>query len=962
MNRNDLEYITKKINELLENDLNNIDDLIALGNVKIINKKKQIKEYDYEEYLDQLYQWTDVEIDSKEWIEILNTVKNTNNRKIAVPKGIFVNDLTKIELEQKRAHWDSYRINLKSKYGEETTTIIGDEAYKIMRYLMVENNSDKSNKIIQGLAVGYVQSGKTTSMASVISMALDAGINFIVVLTGSIESLRVQTETRLKKDLIYDIKDNTKFNNVGQKLEFLTKNDIDSSKNVLSQTGGKLLSNLDLEIDGKKYIYVCLKNNNILKNLLGWINHDKKFLNKLRMLVIDDESDNISVDTSYDESERKKINKLIRVLLKKDDPLKSYNVTNYLMYTATPYANVLRGSTEEDLYPKDFICNLTPGNEYIGAKNIFGLSEPELFYSSIKEEEINYDILDGLDIIRTVNEDDLEIVQNISIENGDLPESLKDSISWFINCLAYFRFKKINKPISMLVHTHSSINKQQKIYDNIIHFVKTKKEEILVNCEKIWEIETNRFDYSQFVGAMGETYNKYGLIDNIIMKDYPKYCEIKEYIPEIISDISNIQLSEDNKQIIFKKNLHISLDNSKNNKIDENGNIKRLHYPSEDLDFATGFIVVGGHTLSRGLTLEGLTTTYFTRVATNADTLMQMGRFFGYKVGYELLPRIWMDIKNIKKYMFLADMEEDLRNSISNNEIMGVLPLETGPSIMKSPYTSFGITTKAKMKGAILNVNYSGYRPQTTVFENNEEILKNNKQILINFVLELKSQNVFEEFYKENNNYVFKAIDYDFIFNNFISKYKFSKNQLSFSDIQSMNEWIKKYTNKTWNLVLIGINKTIDGSSLYIDNEIILNKVNRSRRTKGSDKETINIGVLRSPVDLLRDIKKDKLGKINSKIILSDIEKIRKENNVGDIPLLKIYLIDQNSIFKDKDKNNKNAQNQSAQIEVEREDLKAVDDIVGISILLPQINNAEKSKYTVQTNFSLDLFDEEEDN
>ena len=74
----------------------------------------------------------------------------------------------------------------------------------------------------------------------------------------------------------------------------------------------------------------------------------------------------------------------------------------------------------------------------------------------------------------------------------------------------------------------------------------------------------------------------------------------------------------------------------------------------ERLDYTQGpgvFIVVGGNILSRGLTLEGLVTSFFIRTSSAYDTLLQMGRWFGYRRGYGDLPRIWMT-DELKGYFF----------------------------------------------------------------------------------------------------------------------------------------------------------------------------------------------------------------------------------------------------------------------------------------------------------------------
>src|SRR5450755_2807986 len=75
-------------------------------------------------------------------------------------------------------------------------------------------------------------------------------------------------------------------------------------------------------------------------------------------------------------------------------------------------------------------------------------------------------------------------------------------------------------------------------------------------------------------------------------------------------------------------------------------------------------IAVGGFSLSRGLTLEGLMVSYFLRNSMMYDTLMQMGRWFGYRPGYEDLCRVWMPEEAEGWYAHIADSIEELREEL----------------------------------------------------------------------------------------------------------------------------------------------------------------------------------------------------------------------------------------------------------------------------------------------------------
>ena len=130
----------------------------------------------------------------------------------------------------------------------------------------------------------------------------------------------------------------------------------------------------------------------------------------------------------------------------------------------------------------------------------------------------------------------------------------------------------------------------------------------------------------------------------------------------------------------------------------------RLAYPekSSGLDFSTAFIVIGGATLSRGLTIEGLISTYFLRSTKQADTLMQMGRWFGYRRGYELLQRIWLTENAVRQFEFLADMDSELRENIYRMELFNKKPKDYAVVIKQSPAVNLiRITSENRMQSAL---------------------------------------------------------------------------------------------------------------------------------------------------------------------------------------------------------------------------------------------------------------------
>lgn len=268
------------------------------------------------------------------------------------------------------------------------------------------------------------------------AMAADHGWNMFIVLSGTIENLRIQTLRRMQKDL------NHEGNLIWRGIEHPPKN---------SQYGERAR---DFHFENgaqSRYFTVCLKNTSRLKKLIDWIHADKAAHDLMRILVIDDEADQASISNTATEltkekRERKGINKLI-VNLVEDCHYKDISLSNgkaiamnYVMYTATPYANFLNECSEESLYPRHFIWTLKTSDEYIGPNQIYGFPEPENS--------------DGLDISRVVDERELELISRIyDGESDELPCSMKNAICWFICSVAVMRYWGYKKPISMLVHT-----------------------------------------------------------------------------------------------------------------------------------------------------------------------------------------------------------------------------------------------------------------------------------------------------------------------------------------------------------------------------------------------------------------------------------------------------------------------------------------------------------------------------
>ena len=291
-------------------------------------------------------------------------------------------------------------------------------------------------------------------------------------------------------------------------------------------------------------------------------------------------------------------------------------------------------------------------------------------------------------------------------------------------------------------------------------------------------------------------YPDYGLLSSV--KNYPEFKEIcKEIEIFLCHEITNIPLDNDSEELKYHEGIHLCIDNCKNSYVkDDNDSTMfvRLAYPPKEKmpSPAPAFIVVGGATLSRGLTIEGLISTFFLRSSKQADSLMQMGRWFGYRRGYELIPRIWLTNNTKKQFEFLSVLDQELRDEIKDMEIRGIRPSEYGPKVKNSPKLSFlRITAKNKMQEATAaEMDFSGSYSQTYLFDNNKDILEKNIETTAEFISSLKSPETRKKINTHaDGSYIWRDVDFSLI-SNYLGKYNFQKRQEIFNDIEALREGI----------------------------------------------------------------------------------------------------------------------------------------------------------------------------
>ncbi len=809
--------------------------------------------------------------------------------------------------------WNTYKKKLLKKLKIENVNSIEESAHRALNKLSLDTTSCSA---VKGLIVGNVQSGKTSNMAALMAMGADLGFNLFIVLSGSIENLRIQTQNRLINDL-----------NGATDVSWIPINNV-STKTSYEYS----LSKLELNSNSRhRYLMVCLKNSTRLTNLLTWLNKDDKSRQLLKLLIIDDEADQAGINTKQkivksknnpEDIERTKINNIIVNLLnnrdEKNNPTKvKLKAINYVAYTATPYANILNEKPgDNSIYPSSFVGSLGVSNEYFGPQQIFGLESENL---------------DGMNIINEVTDNDLKKLKDIYDNNSYvLPNSLKDSILWFYCGLATMRVKKWNKPFSMLIHTSQKQEHHKLIAELIKNWVKSFDTISFVKeCERVYQEQINKFTIVNF----WESYPKYG---NKKIDDYLNFKQITNELASLFNNGLTSILIDDKNEPKYSKGVHLCIDNCAHNYLENNNEHIRLLYPNKDLDYATGFIVIGGATLSRGLTIEGLISTYFVRTVKQADSLMQMGRWFGYRKGYELFPRVWISNDTYNKFKFLSVMDYELRLKMKEMEDYNISPEKCGIKILNYATKKLLITAKNKSKAAeLIDKGFDGITTQNTMFFSNENILKSNYDLTINFINDLIGKPL-----ENSSKLLWKNIDSNLVIN-YMKELKFPNNDSKAMDVKLFGKWFDKLkrdgTLGNWDVAISGSSECsrvqFGKYSIYL--------TNRSKKSKDKD-GIIRIGALRSPQDLYIDI-----DKANSNLDSTDIEKIssrsttafqeiRTKVGLNHTPLLVIYVIDHAS----------KAQSSN------RIDMDTKTNLIGLMVLIPENNDPNTYEDYIGINLS----------
>jgi hypothetical protein len=516
----------------------------------------------------------------------------------------------------------------------------------------------------RGLVVGYVQSGKTANYTAVAARAVDAGYRIVVVLSGIHDSLRNQTQKRLEQELAGG--------QTGQGMHV----DIESDWYTLtSSTEDFVEQDVQILQSSVPFLAVVKKNFAVLTKLDRWLQSAAGYMTQMPVLLIDDEADQASINTksnrppdptvsdeddSDDIQAPSKINALIRSILARTTK------AAYIAYTATPFANILINPDAvdrrvgEDLFPKDFVIQLPRPDGYTGTEELFGVQAQ------------------GRDVLRTVPEEDVQALRakrahkmaEIVIGRHDsLPTSLSDALISF--CLGggvrNLRTGLVGKSHTMLVHVSQRTVDQERIASAIREQVELWREA---------ERQGQRLDvlfasvWDEFKVGIDAPADDQAVVEAAI-------AVLRQLVILVLNSVTGENLEYDDKP-----GRHI--------------------------------VAVGGNRLSRGLTLEGLTVSYFLRTASMCDTLLQMARWYGFRRGYEDLIRIWTTDGIARWFSELALVEQSMRDSIT-----ALARAERRPdqmAIRLRAHSDLLLTARNKSGAArAIQDSWAGEHPQTTL-------------------------------------------------------------------------------------------------------------------------------------------------------------------------------------------------------------------------------------------------------
>ena len=772
----------------------------------------------------------------------------------------------------------------------------------------------------RGLIIGDVQSGKTANYLGLICKAVDVGYKVVVLMTGTIEKLRKQTQMRVDEgfvgadsDAMMKMLENGQIIGVGNYDSSIRPMVLTSTADDFKQQNANNLG-FDLRNINGPVIFVVKKNSSILKRLNKWLTtFNQNGQQKIRqsILVIDDEADNASVNTNKDEDSPTAINGQIRDLVSK------FEKSSYVGFTATPFANIFidpdsyDAMLEEDLFPKDYIYSLNAPSNYTGARNIFA-EDGDASYMLVEIDD-NFRNPQSIEFI-------LPLKHKSSIQVRELPEDLKTAIESFVLANVMEDLAGLsNKHRSMLINVSRFTAVQEEVSGLVNEYLK----DIQGACKLYCKLPSNK--------ALQDTY----------MKRLKKTFETIYLNVHFAWEEVQTQLYNSCGSIIVQT---INQRNGQNLNYDDYPNGLRL-------------IAVGGMSLSRGLTLEGLVISYFYRNSRMYDTLMQMGRWFGYRGKYARFCRIWMSDDSIEWYRYISQATDELREEVKRFEDSGLTPKDFGLRV-RSDLTALIVTARNKMRSTEemeCAISFSGvYIDTPEIYADLDKNRRNLESVnsLIKTCMEYGDE--YTPKAEEGNQYIIRSVPVQVILE-FLNEIEVSPKNEKFNTT-AVRRFIREYRGeelKNWDIAFASGKSEREillyNSTKYhcVSRSFSIENDGKILKMSGSKKHLAGGG------DAAAALSKEKVREIKENSQKSNLAPNDYFTGVDRNPLLTIFAVELNECRK----------SESAEQEKKIQEQYLKDYVIGFGIGIPSLSDQETKyvKYVLNKVAKQQIFEDELD-
>lgn len=842
--------------------------------------------------------------------------RNRLIREVESLYSVRVEDYRIIEREKRRLPWlNARKAAIDWDFWSRYQTYLQDEknfppdtVNKLHRLTdkILDSLFDPTGKIQidkKGLVVGQVQSGKTSNYTGLICKAADAGFKLIIVLAGIHNNLRSQTQLRLDEGFLgFDTQHTRAFAQNNIKIGVGKINPLSIAHSLTSSLDKGDFTSTSANAAGFNFdtnepiVAVVKKNPHVLRRLYQWLaaqsveeeNGMRKIRNK-SILLIDDEADNASINISNDPELRSTINRWIT------DIISLFSKSGYVGYTATPFANIFIPISEDNLFPRDFIVNIPAPSNYIGPEKIFGFQLEEEGSS-----ESALPIVHRIDDYHTYVPDRHKKGEYPDWKKPDevtervlshfylhMPDSLKLAVRCFILTCAVRRLRGHGESHnSMLIHITRFQNWQsivtasvQKLFDYYSMGINQNDPEILRLFKNTFENDDS--GYKSYLSTTKEIMNSsHGNSDpKIRLHSWP------EVLSELNNAVSRIKI----------RAIH-------------GGSGEVLDY--YDHKNGLSVIAVGGNKLSRGLTLEGLSVSYYLRASRMYDTLMQMGRWFGYRPGYVDLCRLFTSRELNEWFCHITHASEELREEFDYmSDVAGSTPEQYALKVRNHPGV-LQISATNKLRSAVnVQVTWAGRLVESYEISKDEKVVNNNLASTEEFV-----QSLPEGFSEKRGNYLWYDISAELIVD-FLSKLRTPENLKAYDPqnlIRFINLQLSNQELTNWSVALMSKNNATYYHSMPVgENEKSIGCYLRTQDDNNSDQDIYYLrkSHIISPKDEFLDLTEDEYLKAmqltremrarqnkDGEPDYPNGEIVRNQIRSPQNPLLLIYLLDPSGV------------------------------------------------------------------